>query len=99
MDFFHRISHKRQPARLVDGVNELLLLGRRLSSRPFHLDCQEPACLRNATDNVGNAASVRGDVGAVGLPYAGVLVLVAGDAAKAEVVENLLLDVLFEDGS
>ena len=39
------------------------------------------------------------DVATVGLPYAGVLVLVAGDAAIAEVVQYLLLDVLFENGS
>ena len=40
---------------------------------------------------------MRRDVGAVWLPDIGVLVLVAGDAAKAEVVKGLLLDVLFEN--
>jgi hypothetical protein len=39
---------------------------------------------------------MRGDVGTVGLADAGVLMLVAGDAAKAEVVQNLLLNMLFE---
>lgn len=39
---------------------------------------------------------MRGNIGAVRLPDAGVLVLIAGDAAVAEVVEDLLLDVLFE---
>jgi hypothetical protein len=36
------------------------------------------------------------NVGPVALHYAGVLVLIAGDAAKAEIVEDLLLDVLFK---
>jgi hypothetical protein len=39
------------------------------------------------------------DITAVRFPDAGVLVLVAGDAAESEVVEDLLLDVLFENGS
>jgi hypothetical protein len=38
---------------------------------------------------------MRGDVAAVRLANASVLVLVAGDAAIAEVVEDLLLDLLF----
>jgi len=38
------------------------------------------------------------DVAAVRFSDAGILVLVAGDAAEAEVVEDLLLDVLFENG-
>jgi hypothetical protein len=42
---------------------------------------------------------MRWDVATVRLPDAGVLMLVAGDAAKAEVVQDLLLDVLFENGS
>ena len=39
---------------------------------------------------------MRWDVAAVRFTDAGVLVLVTGDAAVAEVVEDLLLDVLFE---
>jgi hypothetical protein len=48
----HAPRHKRQPARLVNRVNELLLLRRRLPSRPLHLDCQKPASLRNTTNDV-----------------------------------------------
>lgn len=40
-----------------------------------------------------------GDVAAVRLSDASVLVLVAGDAFPAEVVQHLFLDVLFEDNS
>ena len=36
---------------------------------------------------------MRGDVRPIALHYAGVLVLIAGDAFTAEVVEDLLLDV------
>jgi hypothetical protein len=38
------------------------------------------------------------DIAAVRFPDAGVLVLVAGDAAEAEIVQYLLLDMLFENG-
>ena len=93
------MRHKGQPARLVDGVNELQLLRRRLPSRPLHLDCQKTARLRHAADDVRNAAGVRRDVATVRLADAGVLVLVAGDAAKTEVVQYLLLNVLFENGN
>jgi hypothetical protein len=41
---------------------------------------------------------VAGDITAIRFSDAGVLVLVSGDAAKAEVVKDLLLDVLFENG-
>lgn len=98
LHFLHRPRHKSQAARRVNRVNELLLLGRGLPARPLHLNCQEPASFRNATDDVRNAAGVRGDVAPIRFSNAGVLVLVAGDAAKAEIVEDLLLDVLFENG-
>jgi hypothetical protein len=39
---------------------------------------------------------MRRNVAAVGFPDARVLVLVAGDAASAEMVKGLLLNVLFE---
>jgi hypothetical protein len=55
-------------ARPVDGVNELLLLGRRLPSRPLQPDGEEPASLGHTADDVGNAAGMRSDVRAVGLP-------------------------------
>ena len=98
-NFLDTPRHKRQATRRVNRVDELLLLGRRLSSRPLYFYGQEPASFRHATDDVRNSAGVRGDVAAIRLSDAGVLVLVAGDAAKTEEVEDLLLDVLFENGS
>jgi hypothetical protein len=60
LDVIHTARYKRQAARLADGVNKLLLVWRYPALRRFHLDCQKPASLRNAADDVGNAAVVRG---------------------------------------
>ena len=94
----HTPRHKRQSPRRVNHVYKLLLLDGRLILRPLHLDCQKPAGLGQAADNVGNAARVGGNIAAVRFSDAGVLVLVAGDAFEAQIVQYLLLDVLFEDG-
>jgi hypothetical protein len=53
---------------------------------------------RNAANNAGNASGVRGDLGVVGLSDAGILALVAGNAAPAEIFKFLFLDLLFENG-
>ncbi len=75
-----------------------MLLCRGFTAWPLHLDGQKPAGLGNTANDVGDAAGVRGYVGPVALHYAGVLVLVAGDTFPAQVVEDLFLNVLFEDG-
>ena len=95
--FLHTPGHKRQSPRLVNGVDKLLLLRRRLVPRPLHFDCQKAAGLRQTADDIGNASRVAGNIRPVQLSDAGVLVLVAGDVAEAEIVEDLLLDVLFEN--
>ena len=102
LHLLHTPRHKRQSPRLVNRVDKLLLLRRRLVARPLarplHLDGQKTAGRRYAANNVGNASGVAGDITAIRFSDAGVLVLVSGDAAKAEVVKDLLLDVLFENG-
>jgi len=58
--FFHVFDasrHERQSAGIADGVHKLLLLGGRLIPRPLYFDCQEPPRLRNAADDVLNAAT------------------------------------------
>ena len=76
-----------------------MLLCRGFTAWPLHLDGQKPAGLGNTANDVGDAAGVRGDVATIPLSDARVLVLVAGDAAPSQVVQNLLLDVLFGNGS
>jgi hypothetical protein len=46
------MRHKRQPTHRVDNVNELLLLGRQLSSRPLHLDCEVAPLFGNTANDV-----------------------------------------------
>jgi hypothetical protein len=69
------------------------------SPSPPSLQSQKPSILENA-ENVGNAGGVAGDV-RVPAPDkdSGSVVLPAEDSAIAKVVEDLLLDLLFEDGS
>jgi len=69
------------------------------SPSPPSLQSQKPSILENA-ENVGNAGGVAGDE-RVPAPDkdSGSVVLPAEDSAIAKVVEDLLLDLLFEDGS
>jgi len=98
MHLINRSRHKRQTSRLVNCVNELLLLGCQLRSRPLHFDCQETAGLGYATDDVGHTSGVSRDAATIRFSNARVLMLAAGDSAKAEVVQNLFFDVLFDKG-
>ena len=72
---------------------------RYLPLRRLHFNRQKPSILENA-ENVGNAGGVAGDV-RVPAPDKDSrrIVLPAENALVAEVVEDLLLDMLFEDGS
>src|SRR5258708_7761555 len=66
-NFFHGVRNERESSGVVNGVNELLLLRRRLPTRLLHLNCQKAPSLWQTTDDVGNASGVCGDVGAVRL--------------------------------
>lgn len=98
LHLLHTPRHERQSPRLVNRVDKLLLLGRRLIPWPLHFDCQKATGLRQTTNYVGNASGVGRDVAAIRFSNAGVLVLVAGDTLPPEIVQDLLLDVLFENG-
>ena len=99
MYVFNAPSHKRNPSPSRNLVKKCLLVRRYLPLRRLHFNRQKPSILENA-ENVGNAGGVAGDV-RVPAPDkdSGSVVLPAEDSAIAKVVEDLLLDLLFEDGS
>ena len=69
------------------------------AGRRLYLDCEEAAVFQDA-ENVADTGSVRRDVRVPRFnENAGRVVLPAEDSAVAEVVEDLLLNLLFEDGS
>ena len=90
-----RITINRPDSRLPRS--RFRVLGHRLSIRPLYLDCQVAPRLRHSTYNVGYSAGAAGKVPAITMG-ASVVVLVAGDAAKTKVIQDLLSDVLFENG-
>ena len=94
----HRPRHKRHPSPRIDFVQELLLVRRHFGFRRFHLDTEHTPVLEDSKD-VCDAGGVRRDVGVSGFDEnACGVVLPAEDSAIAEVIEDLLLDLLFEDG-
>ncbi len=94
----HAPRHERHTSPRRNLVQELLLVRRNPPLRGLNLYRQQSSAPEDSK-NVCDFRSVRRDVGIPRLnKNSSRVVLSAETAAIAEVVEDLLLDVLFEDG-